>query len=1417
MAFDLNEEGGGNRGLTGLVGESNKGLSDAGDTIARTQYNWHKMGRQHLDRIKIFDIFDSLVTRQVNESRWPTSPARSFLTLLRQAEMRTYYEQQQINGRLSPTSGTDSSTIGENAAAKSTPKPRQHAPGLAPLGSNGLHKLVLARVEPSWRIIRREYGEDREAEARHNSQPTAATAIAYKHILRRVSPKGLVDVFDLWASLEKDLSTTSAKLREPAGYKMTMAVAAMGARGALHGYMSGVAVDGFHDVGAKAGSHFLSSHTGIAPTPAASAWRLHDIFLEAAVHVGPDSSARRKKPISFEKAVNLFALRVMKDALAAAAARNTFLQHIHVSGTGGQVEWSLDDINDSKEMFFTAVKGAAVAKESLWLDLIHVIVPDRDLGQQATEECLVRVRRCYSFYYTDGNGLLRVFAPIKFSPLGCGIFFDVDEADFFAGLAKEDVSRLRDGTIDASLGAGKATALVLRGCCQGLASRIIEYDNAGRKLEALEELAIFIIAEEASGVLDASDESWETVLDDIAFLLNGHAAQVRELRSKTNLLAEFFDRFRVVMDEVGKATQTKSTSSASSSFDASLNDLNEVLSIVENVGWRWAKSAKRIMEEGAYSDTIALRYPLTQQLKALCDYANRRLKIPRMTGLSSVSGGADGGDTSSRQQIFQVYQKSARVVGDALVEQCAIMRNMAISMFGVLENSLTGITLSVSQEQEEGRGSTNDEVTSMQATSKAEGGTGRRGRAAKTKKSPDAPKVPRYYGPIHAINLIRMSLLASSAPQARLQRVNERSDGVVVTKETFSIDPSFELKKELTIRPRLIPGLLAAESVFLRYIVDSRLDQALEQVTMEVLLSSLSSNPYPQIAARMSTFAVKQALWRLTDQELLKQLDDCGRSVTQLVDAHLQVSSLRVPIDAPMDNVDGGGLPTDSAPSIATSAPQPAAPERTKQIAIYGDALILGKIAPGGARAVSNLLQHIPRLSDFSTAVLSDGMTCDVGVSLCSGTVLLGSGMLASPLPAIIEAQTDIIMTYVLQANANESSANFANYVVDASINVHDRTKHCLVGLYIGEHAYSWGAGNKGTRCYTINQLKNARDQENARKLIKARPFERAAIHILMEAPPALINTPAPGEEGSVGEMGGGDSFVNGIGSRGKSAKYYVPLILRLKFFVEGPPAPQNTNRSNFGVGAGLGAGQSNLNVQAFYQSGCEGMIYENIYGSFTEAKLLRRALMRSNIPRSEIQARFREALYKRTRDHADNGAFLEGYTMGARAALQSDDASVLVSFARMLRSQCQSCHFLEGIGRVLLLFLDLPTSTGGGVVNTGLLKINAMDVYDTIDLYVSKLSAILASPECVHFEAAISLLQEKHPEDMKRSLRRAADVRGRSSQDAFDASGGNLKILRDAQQLLFCLRLAISGDMYDISASSVEHWLALHKAASKR
>ena len=117
-----------------------------------------------------------------------------------------------------------------------------------------------------------------------------------------------------------------------------------------------------------------------------------------------------------------------KDAFAAAAAHFTFLQRIHISGTGSQVEWSLDDINDSKEMFFTAVKGAAVAKESLWLDLIHVMTPTS--GQHPHVPSLLRIRRYYTFYYTDGNDLLRVFSPTKFNALGCGIFFNEDRLTF---------------------------------------------------------------------------------------------------------------------------------------------------------------------------------------------------------------------------------------------------------------------------------------------------------------------------------------------------------------------------------------------------------------------------------------------------------------------------------------------------------------------------------------------------------------------------------------------------------------------------------------------------------------------------------------------------------------------------------------------------------------------------------------------------------------------------------------------------------------------------------------------------------------------------------------------------------------------------------------------------------------------------
>jgi hypothetical protein len=952
--------------------------------------------------------------------------------------------------------------------------------------------------------------------------------------------------------------------------------------------------------------------------------------------------------------------------------------------------------------------------------------------------------------------------------------------------------------------------LALKGFCEALAPHIVKSFDEDRKLEALEELAIYILAQHDYGAFESSDASWQTVMNDISSLLRGHAAQVRELRSKANLLAEFFDRFRVVMEEVGKSAQNKS---AASSFDASLNDLMEILLVVENVGWRWAKSTKRIMEEGAYSDIIALRYPFIQHLKGLCDFANRRLRIPRLVGVTSEVDAGNEVDPYSRQQQFQVHQRSARMIDAALAEQCTSIRDLATSMLCVLEMSLTGVTLSLSREQEEYRRRSNEEVAQMQNTA---GKTARR-RAPKGKRAADLTRLPKYVGPIDAIQTVRMGVGTTRLGGGREARqisasTRENVGGLgidgIVTQEAFGINHRYELKKELTIRPRRVPGLLAAESVFLRYIVESRLDQALEQVMMEVLLSSLSTNPYPQIAARMSTFAIKQSLWSLTDEELLQQLDDCGRSTPRLVDSLLQVASLSAPLPQPEDKG-----PDESSPSNTDSPPQPAPLERIK---IYGDAHILGKIAPGGALAISSLLQCIPRLSDFSTAVPSDGMTCDISVSLCSGTILTGSGMLASPLPAVVEAQTDILMSYILQANANEASTNFANYVVDSAINLHDRTKHCLVGLYIGECAYSWGAG-KATKSYTIDQLKTIRESENATKNIKSRPFEKIAIHALMEIPLSLLDATSLSDRLDFGVSRGGYASRQNGGIQRGSEKLFVPLVLRLKFFIEGPPPSQSSNYTSFG---GAGAGLLNPNAQAFSQAGCEGMLHENIYGSFIEAKLLRRAFMRSSIPRGEIQTRFRAALHKDTSDYLNSGSFLKGYLMGGRAALQSDGRLVFVSFARMLRSLAQACHYLEYIGRSLLLLLDLPTAGAGGggggglLVNTGLLKINTTDIYFTINMYVSNLATILDSPECVHFEAAASTLRKSLPDTMRKDLYKAAEYRGRPLQAGSDGIGVNLKILREAQQLLLCLRLAISGDVHDISAASVESWLTSNASA---
>lgn len=67
----------------------------------------------------------------------------------------------------------------------------------------------------------------------------------------------------------------------------------------------------------------------------------------------------------------------------------------------------------------------------------------------------------------------------------------------------------------------------------------------------------------------------------------------------------------------------------------------------------------------------------------------------------------------------------------------------------------------------------------------------------------------------------------------------------------------------------------------------------------------------------------------------------------------------------------------------------------------------------GGPTAMYALLQAIPRLNNISNKIATaNGLRLDVGRSLCGETVLIASGLLATALPAVIEAQIDISITF---------------------------------------------------------------------------------------------------------------------------------------------------------------------------------------------------------------------------------------------------------------------------------------------------------------------------------------------------------------------------------------------------------------------
>ena len=76
------------------------------------------------------------------------------------------------------------------------------------------------------------------------------------------------------------------------------------------------------------------------------------------------------------------------------------------------------------------------------------------------------------------------------------------------------------------------------------------------------------------------------------------------------------------------------------------------------------------------------------------------------------------------------------------------------------------------------------------------------------------------------------------------------------------------------------------------------------------------------------------------------------------------------------------------------------------------------------------LLQAIPRLNNLSNkTATANGFKLNVGRSLCGETVLIASGLLGTALPAVIEVQIDISITFNKAAQGCTSASKVKAYI----------------------------------------------------------------------------------------------------------------------------------------------------------------------------------------------------------------------------------------------------------------------------------------------------------------------------------------------------------------------------------------------------
>jgi len=312
----------------------------------------------------------------------------------------------------------------------------------------------------------------------------------------------------------------------------------------------------------------------------------------------------------------------------------------------------------------------------------------------------------------------------------------------------------------------------------------------------------------------------------------------------------------------------------------------------------------------------------------------------------------------------------------------------------------------------------------------------------------------------------------------------------------------------------------------LQYLVDARVDQSLEVCFEHMLSGALVSNPFPKFVGKLRSCATRLA-WRKSNDEIMYSVlglekdpepavpfrhphrNKLWEGFVEMQKEKLEKENVGLRGFFGQNRLEStrAGVVAKENPLFPLAVADAATGTHAMQVslseAVFGSKEALSLCLPSVSDHFLNLL---PRF-EGDLRVPEPTRDLDVAVGHCMRTPHLAQlGRLSAKhkLPTQVELQTEFNCVFPIAKTATKIAAQFAAHVITVCTELHDRSRHLILGLAVGRDAqkrgaYQWGGGRFK---FSVAQLSSKKEREHVVNTISHYQTSEIAIHCLLLTPP---------------------------------------------------------------------------------------------------------------------------------------------------------------------------------------------------------------------------------------------------------------------------------------------------------------------------